>query len=157
VSSSRPLLDDGARAVLKQPVSIIFGSVDELNTPDATRASGAAVLDDRRLRVLIAADCTARLNARPGTQVSVLVTDVTTYQSVQWKGRVLHGPIPRTAGDIALSHEYLTRFRAGLVANGLSPEQIGRLCSLDTVAIEVEVDEQFDQTPGRDAGRKVAG
>ncbi len=32
-----------------------------------------------------------------------------------------------------------------------------RLCSLDTVAIEVEIDEEYDQTPGVDAGRKVAG
>jgi hypothetical protein len=151
-------LDDGARALLKQPVSIIFGSVDEMNTPDATRASGAAVLDDGRLRVLIPADATAsRANAVQGARVSVLVTDVNTYQSVQWKGLVLQGPTPRAAGDIAVTHDYLTRFRRGLEANGMSPEQLHHLCSLDTVSVEIDVDEQYDQTPGLDAGRKVSG
>lgn len=152
------MLDDGTRALLKQPVSIIFASVDELNTPDATRASGAAVLDDHRLRVLIAADATAaRANSGEGSTVSVLVTNVHTYQSVQWKGRVLHGPSPRTAGDIALTHDYATRFRDGLLANGMSADQVLRLCSLDTVAVEVDVHEQYDQTPGVGAGRRVSG
>ena len=104
------MLDDAARALLKQSVSIIFGSVDEMNTPEATRASGAAVLDDHRLRVLIAADATeSRSNAVQGARVSVLVTDVNTYQSVQWKGRVLHDPLAaycrRHRGDPRLSGE----------------------------------------------------
>lgn len=152
------MLDDAARALLKQSVSIIFGSVDEMNTPEATRASGAAVLDDHRLRVLIAADATeSRSNAVQGARVSVLVTDVNTYQSVQWKGRVLHDPSPRTAGDIAVTHDYLARFRRGLEVNGVSLEHVRSICSLDTVAVEIEVDEQYDQTPGVGAGRKVSG
>ncbi len=98
-----------------------------------------------------------RANAVPGARVSLLVTDITTYESIQWKGSVISGPSPRTAGDLALTHAYLDNFLIGLEQNGMGPDLLRRLCSLDTVAIEVEIDEEYDQTPGVDAGRKVAG
>jgi hypothetical protein len=152
------VFDAATREFLQRPVAIILGSADQLNTPDATRSSGIAVLGDRRLRVVIAADATtARANAVPGAAISLLVTDITTYESIQWKGTVIAGASPRTAGDLALTHAYLDTFYAGLAQNGLAPDQLQRLCSLDTVAIEVEIDEEYDQTPGVGAGRKVAG
>ena len=152
------MFDVETRAFLQRPVAIILGSADQLNTPDAARSSGIAVLDDRRLRVVFAADATtARANAVPGARVSLLVTDITTYESIQWKGTVITGPSSRTTGDLALTHAYLDSFRIGLEQNGMAAELLRRLFSLDTVAIEVEVDEQYDQTPGVDAGRKVAG
>ena len=136
----------------------MLGSADQLNTPDAVRSSGIAVLDDRRLRVVFPADAaTARANAVPGARVSVLVTDITNYRSIQWKGTVTAGASPRTTGDLALTHAHLDAFRIGLQANGMTNDLLRRLCSLDTVAIEVEVDEEYDQTPGVDAGRKTAG
>ena len=55
-SASRPVFDAETRAFLQRPVAIILGSADQLNTPDAARSSGIAVLDDRRLRVVFAAD-----------------------------------------------------------------------------------------------------
>ena len=152
------MFDAATREFLQRPVAIILGSADQLNTPDAARSSGIAVLDDRRLRVVIAADAaTARANAIPGARISLLVTDVTNYESLQWKGTVTAGASPRTAGDLALTHAYLDTFRQGLTQNGVAPDQLQRLCSLDTVAIEVEIDEEYDQTPGVGAGRKVAG
>jgi hypothetical protein len=157
-SASRPVFDADTRAFLQRPVAIMLGSTDQLNTPDAVRSSGIAVLDDRRLRVVFAADAaTARTNAVPGANISLLVTDITTYESIQWKGTVLVGPSARTAGDLALTHAYLDTFLVGLEQNGMGPDLMRRLCSLDTVAIEVEIDEEYDQTPGVDAGRKVAG
>ena len=157
-SPSRPVFDADTRAFLQRPVAIMLGSADQLNTPDAVRSSGIAVLDDRRLRVVFAADAaTARANAVPGARVSLLVSDITTYESIQWKGTVVAGASPRTAGDLALTHAYLDNFLIGLEQNGMGPDLLRRLCSLDTVAIEVEIDEEYDQTPGVDAGRKVAG
>jgi hypothetical protein len=150
------VFDAGTRAFLQQPLAIMLGSADQLNTPDATRSSGVAILDDRRLRVVFAADAvTARTNAAPGARVSVLVTDITNYRSIQWKGTVTAGPQPRTAGDLALTHAHLDAFRLGLQTNGMTNDLLRRLCSLDTVAIEVEVDEEYDQTPGAGAGRDV--
>ena len=71
-SPSRPVFDAGTREFLQRPVAIILGSTDRLNTPDATRSSGVAVLDDRRLRVLIAADAaTARVNAVAGARAAL--------------------------------------------------------------------------------------
>ena len=152
------MFDADTRAFLQRPVAIMLGSADQLNTPDAVRSSGIAVLDDRRLRVVFAADAaTARANAVPGARVSLLVSDITTYESIQWKGTVVTGASPRTAGDLALTHAYLDNFRVGMEQNGMGPDVLRRLCSLDTVAIEVEIDEEYDQTPGVDAGRKVAG
>ena len=98
---------------------------------------------------------TARANVVPGARVGLLVSDITTYESIQWKGTVTVGPSPRTAGDLALTHAHLDTFAIGLETIGMANDLMRRLCSLDTVAIEVEVDEEYDQTPGAGAGRMV--
>ena len=56
-----------------------------------------------------------------------------------------------------MTHAYLDSFRIGLEQNGMAADLLRRLFSLETVAIEVEVDEEYDQTPGVDAGRRMAG
>ena len=58
------LIDGPLIEFFRGPVSAILGSADQLHVPDATRVSGLAALDGRRLRVLIATDArAARANA----------------------------------------------------------------------------------------------
>jgi hypothetical protein len=157
---SRPadaLLDDEARQLFAGPVSMILGTADRLNTPDATRVVGIAPLTDRRARILISSEAReAHANAVLGARASVLVTDITTYRSLQWKGRVVQACEPRTPGDLALMHRHIDAFAAGAPTVGIPQRVIDRLFPNDVVALEIEFDAKFDQTPGAGAGRRVA-
>jgi hypothetical protein len=151
------LLDDDAREFFAGPVSVILGTADRLNTPDATRVVGIAPITDRRARVLISSEAReAHANAALGARASVLVTDITNYRSLQWKGRVVQACEPRTPGDLALMHRHIDTFAAAAPTVGISPRVIDRLFPNDVVALEIEFDAKFDQTPGAGAGRRVA-
>ena len=151
------LLDDDAREFFAGPVSVILGTADRLNTPDATRVVGIAPIMDSRARILISSEAReAHANAALGARASLLVTDITNYRSLQWKGRVAQVCGPRTPGDLALMHRHIDAFAAGAPTVGISQRVIDRLFPDDVVALEIEFDAKFDQTPGAGAGRRVA-
>src|SRR6188474_2689369 len=107
------LIDEELRAFFRGPVSVFLGSVDPLSVPDATRVAGLAAFGGRQLRVLVSAGArTALANAGQGSRVSVLVTDITDYRSIQLKGTVVTGPHERTPGDMALFHQHVEAFCA---------------------------------------------
>jgi hypothetical protein len=150
------LIDDDLRAFLHGPVSAILATADELHVPDATRIAGVAALDGRRLRVLISTEATAaRANAAaPGSAVAVLVTDITTYRSVQWKG-VVESWHERTPGDLALVHRHVGAFAGASAVVGMDPVRAPLMFPREVVAVVLRVDEAFDQTPGPGAGRRM--
>ena len=151
------LLDDDAREFFGGPVSVILGTADRLNTPDATRVVGIAPITERRARILISSEAReAHANAVLGARASVLVTDITNYRSLQWKGRVVQPCEPRTPGDLALMHRHIDAFAAGAPTVSVPQRVIDRLFPNDVVALEIEFDAKFDQTPGAGAGRRVA-
>ena len=151
------LLDDDARRFFTGPVSAILGTADRLNTPDATRVAGITAITDRRARILISSEAReAHANAALGARASVLVTDITNYRSLQWKGRVVQACQPRTPGDLALMHRHIDAFRAAAPTIGVSLRVVDGLFPNDVVALEVDFDAKFDQTPGAGAGRRVA-
>ena len=152
----RPLIDEELVRHLQGPVSAFLGTTDATSVPDATRVNGLAALDGRRLRVLIAADATAaRANATPGSRVAVLVTDITTYRSVQLKGTVQIASPARTPGDVAVVHHHVSTFTGASDSVGMDSRLAPNLFALDVVPLVVEVDELYDQTPGPGAGRRV--
>jgi hypothetical protein len=156
-ASPPDLIDDELRSFMQGPVSAILASVDQTNVPDATRISGLVDLSSRRLRILISTEAReARVNAEPGARVAVLVTDITNYRSIQLKGRVLTGPQERTAGDAALVHHHVESFCKAAPQVGLDPELAVALFPLEVVALVLEVDELYNQTPGPGAGRRIA-
>jgi hypothetical protein len=68
------------------------------------------------------------------------------------KGRVI-GLEPPTEADLAAFRDHTDRFFAAVVISDGNPiEQLHRLLPAETMTVEVEVDEQFDQTPGPGAG-----
>lgn len=136
---------------------MMLGTTDGLNTPDATRVLGIAPITATRARILISSAARdAHANAVAGARASVLVTDITTYRSLQWKGRVVAGCSPRTLGDLALMHRHIDTFRAAAPSVGIAPAAIDALFPHDVVALEIEFDAKYDQTPGVGAGRRVA-
>jgi hypothetical protein len=156
VGAGRTLIDEELERFMRGPVAVLLATADPMAVPDATRASGVAGVGGGRLRVLISAEArTARTNAQPGTRAAILVTDVTTYRSLQLKGRVVSAGEERTPGDVALLHRYLAAFRDASPSVGIPSDEAWRLFPVDFVPLVVEVDALFDQTPGPGAGRHV--
>ncbi len=151
-----PLIDEELIGFMRGPVSAMLGSADPTAVPDATRLSGVVALDGRRLRVLISTRArTAGANTGPGARVAVLVTDITTYRSVQWKGRVVASGERRTPGDLALMHRHVDAFVAASPRVGIPGELAPRVFPVDVMPLVIEVDDVYDQTPGPGAGRRL--
>lgn len=151
-----PLINAELAQFIRGPVSAMLGTADAMAVPDATRIAGVAALDGRRLRVLISPEArTARANALTGARAAVLVTDIVTYRSLQWKGRVVSAGEERTPGDLALLHRHVETFCEASPRVGMPGEFVPRLFPLDVVPLVIEVDALYDQTPGPGAGRRV--
>jgi len=152
------LIDDALVAFVRGPVSMFLATTDATGTPDATRVVGIAPIDDHRLRVLIprAAEA-ARTNAIVGARLALLVTDITTYRSVMWKGRVESAGDPRSPGDSALIDRHVSSFSAASALVGIDPDVAWRFFDTDGIPLVIVVDEMFDQTPGPNAGRRLNG
>jgi hypothetical protein len=152
------LIDDDLATFVKGPVSAMLGTIDATNVPDVTRVAGITVLPGDRFRLLISTEAaTAQANAQVGARVSVLVTDITTYRSVQWKGEVVEASAPRTTGDLAPFHHHVETFVASSHVVGIDPAVCDRFFPEEVVALVVHVDDLYDQTPGPGAGRRLAG
>lgn len=149
-------IDDDLAAFVQKGVSAMLGTTDDTSFPDVTRVNGVAALDDRRLRILIATDAaTARANAVPGARVAVLVTELVTYRSIQFKGAVLVVEAQRTAGDLALQDHHIASFVDAAPEVGIDPAKVPQFFVTDVVPLVVEVEELYDQTPGPGAGRRI--
>ena len=137
-AGGRALIDDDVRSFLRGPVSAILGTADDLLVPDLSRIGGLVPLDDASMRVLIAADAVeARANAaEAGRAVSVLVTDIVSYRSLQWKGTLVSWH-DRTPGDLTVLHDHVERFAAAAPSVGIDPVVVRRIFPTDVVALVV--------------------
>ena len=150
------LIDEALASFLAGPVSGFLGTADTLGTPDASRIVGVRAIDGSHLHILISAQAeTARRNATVGARVAVLITDITNYRSVEWKGRIEATGQSRSPGDTALIDHHIRTFKQASPVVGLDPEDVWRIFPLDGVPLVVAVDEIFDQTPGRNAGHAM--
>ena len=153
---ARGPIDDELAAFVQRGVSAMLATVDDTSFPDATRVNGVAALDDRRLRILVAADATAaRANAVDGARVAVLVTELVSYRSIQFKGVVLDAAPARTPGDLGLADHHLASFVAAAPHVGIEPAKAAQFFATELVPIVVGVESLFDQTPGPGAGRRI--
>ncbi len=150
------MIDDELKTFLAGPVSSMLGTADRFHTPDATRVAGIAPISPVRVRVLISTEATAaRSNAIVGTRCSLLVTDITTYRSIQWKGALAVPAQERTASDLALMHRHVDAFVAGAEQVRLLESVASAVFPVDVVALELDLDTRYDQTPGPHAGARM--
>lgn len=121
--------------------------------PEAFRVWGAFVADDGLLRRLVSSDAGRSLESlATNGDVAVTFTDIKTFRSRQAKGRVVGGVEPAGPADADALRRYHDRFCQNLQEIG-HPRALGeRMRPFAVFAVWVQVEELFDQTPGRVAG-----
>ncbi|HSM65391.1 MAG TPA: hypothetical protein VK860_03705 [Ilumatobacteraceae bacterium] len=140
--------------MLEAGAGLVVGTVSPDGVPRADRAWAASVVDAgaRRIRFVMSADDAAVVENLESGMVSLTGADVRTYQSVQLKGRpvVVEAPTPADVELARLQSE--TFFEAVHLTDGNPLEGLRRMLPHQMVAVEMIVEETFDQTPGPAAG-----
>ncbi len=145
--------------ILESGAGLVVGTVSTDGEPRADRAWAAAVVDadTRRIRFVMSADDPAVVDNLQSGAVSLTGAEASTYQSVQLKGRPVAVETPTTA-DVELARlQSETFFEAVHRTDGNPVEALRRMLPHRMVAVEMLVEETFDQTPGPSAGTALAG
>jgi hypothetical protein len=151
------LIEPEVAELLESPSSLLVASVSVDGVPDATRGWGVVLLGPDRLRVLLAGNATRTLaNLDGGGAMALTVTHFLTLVSWQLKGRAT-GIAPPTAAD-QIRHDAFCSECVRILheSEGAPEEVIRRIVPPGIVACEMAVEQVFDQTPGPEAGARVA-
>ncbi len=138
-------------------VSILVGSVDEHGRPECTRGMGVEVDGDAgRLTVyvpIVGADRTLA-NLGLGRRIAITFSRPYDNRTCQVKGRV-RATSPASAEDVARQQRWFAAYVEQLAIVGIARAATRRWRITPSVAVEVEVDELFEQTPGPGAGKRI--
>jgi hypothetical protein len=143
--------------IMETGAGLVVGTVSADGCPRADRAWAASVVDAeaRRIRFVMSADDAAVVDNLQSGTVSLTGAEVITYQSIQLKGRPVVVEPPNSA-DIELARDQSeTFFEAVHRSDGNPVEALRRMLPHDMVAVEMIVEESFDQTPGPSAGHSL--
>lgn len=154
------MLDADTTALVQGGSGLLVGTVRSDGVPYASRAWGLEVVtpDPLRVRLLLDPHETEVLaNLETGCPVAVTAADVKTFRSVQLKG-TSRGAVPRRTADGDRFDRYVAEFFGDIEESDHKPRDlIERLRPADVVAVEIDVTEVYDQTPGPAAGRSLEG
>jgi hypothetical protein len=143
--------------IMEKGAGLVIGTVSADGEPRGARAWSAAVIDadPPRLRVVFTADDPVVVANLESGSVAFTAADVCTFRSMQLKGRVLSVGSP-TEADLALAERLTdTFFYAVHITDGNPLELLDRVRPVEVAVLEMTVEEQFDQTPGPDAGARI--
>lgn len=143
--------------LLHTGVSVMVGTRDAALIPECTRAWGIRVAPDRGTMTILLTETFAGKtldNLRANGMIAVTCTRPTDHLTCQLKGSV-RSIKPVTSVDRELSRRWHREFSAELMACGVSSTLSEGWIVEPTVAVDVNVTEVFDQTPGPGAGQKV--
>ncbi|MFN8018933.1 MAG: hypothetical protein U0P45_12530 [Acidimicrobiales bacterium] len=149
------MLDPQAQARFGPGVSVIVGAAANDGEPFATRAFSVVPVrgDWTRVRVVVAADDPVPVaHLGEGAKVAITGADVVTLRSVQLKGRVALAEATTEEDLDRAMHHASEMARLIEETDGTDRAMVMRLVPFRMVAVEVEVEEHFDQTPGPGAG-----
>jgi hypothetical protein len=145
-------------SIIGAGTSLIVGTVGEDGEPRATRAF-ALVIDDPAsplARIVMSADDPVAVGQLASGSIALTAAHVRTLRSMQLKGRVTLVE-PATPRDVEILIEHTEQFFLAVrETDGHPTSLVRRMLPIEMVAVEFEVDEIFDQSPGPDAGQRVA-
>jgi len=151
------MIPDWIVTLLHTGVSVMVGTRDEALMPECTRAWGIRVAPDRDTMTILLAETFAGKtldNLHANGTIAVSCTRPTDHLTCQLKGRV-RSIKPVTSNDRELSQRWHREFSVELKAIGVPATLIEGWIVEPTVAVDIEVTDVFDQTPGPGAGQKV--
>jgi len=142
--------------VVEAGMALVVGTVSVDGEPRAHRAWSATVVDpdEPRIRFVMSADDPDVVAHLESGAVSLTGANVVTYASMQVKGRPVVVEAP-TADDMECARVSTDAFFDSVVRfDGDPTELLVRMLPLTYLAVEMIVDEAFDQTPGPKAGSR---
>ncbi len=138
-------------------MSILVGAVDGEGVPSCCRGMALVPHDDRRMATVYVPLATSRdivAAAASTRRIAVVASQPVEHTSVQLKGTVKNLRLADES-EAALVDQRLAAF-ADVLARIGTPRQIARSFNhWPAFAIEFEVEETFEQTPGPKAGEPI--
>ncbi len=147
------VLDEDMVGFLQGGCALIVCTVDADGEPYASRAWGLTVLSAEspvQVRLLATPDVI------PAGRIAITGTDVPTLRSMQLKGHIVSIE-PASPFDADKTSEYIDHFYGDVERTDRIPRDlIERLTPSELVALTVDVDELYNQTPGPRAGSSLS-
>jgi len=158
LSDLAPVLDVGVVEFIHGGVAVGVATRDDVLRPEFARGWGPEVsADGRSLRLCVAAPEGSRMraNLEQNGAVAVGFSPPTIARALQVKGVASRVDEPEAA-DLERVGRHVRSFVAEAARIG-APEELSLRMFVGTglVAVELSVDEVFDQTPGPTAGRRL--
>jgi hypothetical protein len=147
-------LGSDLQPVVEAGMSLVVGTVSADGEPRAHRAWWATIVDPDvpRLRFVMSNDDTDLAARLANGAVSLTGANVATYESRQVKGRVATVE-PPTVHDLERTRHSIDAFFDAIHRTDGNPlEHLARMLPEHYVAVEMTVEEVYDQTPGPKAG-----
>jgi hypothetical protein len=143
--------------LLETPCSLLVGTVSAEGIPEATRAWSVVLHGPDRLRVLLAANAARTLDHLDGDgRMALTATHFLTLVSWQLKGHATSIEPPTAADQIRFDAFCAECVQILHESEGAPEEVIWRMVPPGVVACEMVVEQVYDQTPGPEAGARVA-
>lgn len=143
--------------LLQTGVSVVVGTRDADLTPECTRAWGIRVEPDRRRVTIFLTDAVSGqtlANLRENGRIAISCTRPTDHEACQLKGR-LRTIRPATERDRDRITAWHREFVAEIVAIGVPQETAEAWITGPALAVEIDVTDVFQQTPGPGTGEKI--
>ena len=145
------------RACLSEGVSVLIGTVDADGYPACCRGVALTSDDDfGTITVYFPVETGQETVANVATtrRIAVAFSEPISHQSVQFKGTMRAVRVARE-DEALLVRERVERFAAVLETIGSSRTLARRITHWPAFALEIQVEQIFDQTPGPRAGEAL--
>lgn len=143
-------------AFLGSGVAIMVATRDAELRPEIVRGWGPELRDDGLaldLCLNVPAGSAARANLEANGAIAINCTRPSTYRAMQIKGRVVEVRVPGER-DLARAQDHAAAFTADTAKVG-APAPVAHYVGAIDLAVTVEIEELYDQTPGPAAGRRL--
>lgn len=135
-----------------------IATADAAQRPSCLRGLGAEAGPNCTLTVYVNAALAERMRAdlEANPRIAVTFSRLPDLRSIQLKG-VVRAVRPTTPHDHAIQAHYLEALAEQLSLAGLPRSLVRRVVAQPSLAIELQAQELFEQTPGAGAGRRLGG
>ncbi len=151
------LITPELRSFIEEPQGMSMGTRNANLKPEYCRLLGTYVVENDIIRMFIAKSTAERTiaNIEENKLFSINLASPLTYESYQFKGICLKfGDCDDE--DYANIDNYMTGFNDCLIKVGVKDGIVYKWPTRPSIAIEMKVEEIFDQTPKVGAGNKIS-